>query len=66
LSAPTDEQSFRTMVRLLAHLGQAQKIVARRANQNEDMRLLERRLLIMEDEMRLQIHNLSEEAGGPQ
>jgi hypothetical protein len=54
------------MVRLLAHLGQAQKIVARRANQNEDMRLLERRLLIMEDEMRLQIHNLSEEAGGPQ
>lgn len=61
MSAPTDEE--RTLVRLLDHLGQAQKIVARRANQDEDMRLLERRLLRMEDEMRLQIYNLRKEGG---
>lgn len=60
----TDEE--RTLVRLLGHLGQAQKIVARHARKNEDMRLIEGRLLIMEDEMRLQIHNLRKERGGPQ
>ena len=61
MSAPTDEE--RTLFRLLDHLGQAQKIAARRANQDEDMRLLERRLLIMEDEMRIQIYNLRKERG---
>lgn len=61
MSAPTDEE--RTLFRLLDHLGQAQKIVARRRNQDEDMRLLERRLLIMEDEMRVQIYNLRKERG---
>lgn len=64
MSAPTDEE--RTLVRLLGHLGQAQKFVARGDYRNEAILLLERRLLIMEDEMRLQIHNLRKERGGPQ
>ena len=64
---PTDE--VRTLEHLLTHLEQAQKIAARCIAENknihlhEDMRLVERRLLIVEDEMRLRILNLRKEEG---